>query len=251
MRTPDPALSKPLAGQVALVTGAGRRIGAACAEGLALAGARVAVHAHHAQSAASALCTAIGQQGGQAEPFFADLADPSQVEGLLEQVVGRLGTVQILVNNAAIFQPGALCTTSLAAWNEMLAINLTAPFLLMQAFAKGISPTMSGVIINMIDQRITRPRPGHLAYTVAKSALWTMTQMAALELAPAVRVNAIAPGPILPAAGDGEERFQQIAEATPLGRAGSPQDVVDLLLFLVQSPFITGEMVCVDGGEHL
>lgn len=233
----------------ALVTGAGQRIGATCAEALALAGAKVAVHAHHSQAAALALCTAIGQQGGQAEPFFADLADPEQVTRLLEQVAMRLGTLHILVNNAAIFQPGTVRTTPVAAWDEMLAINLTAPFLLMQGFANGMPTT--GVIINLLDQRITRPRPGHLAYTVAKSALWTMTRMAAVELAPTIRVNAIAPGPILPAAGSALEAFQQIGAATPLGRVGSPQDVVDALLFLVQHTFITGEMICIDGGEHL
>lgn len=254
MHTPDPSQPPPLelAGSTALITGAGQRIGAACAQALALAGVKVAVHAHHSLAAAQALCHAIQQQGGVAEPFLADLADPRQTTHLLEQVNSQLGTVRILVNNAAIFKPGAFGTTSLEAWQEMLAINLTAPFLLMQAFARALGPVTAGVIVNLLDQRITRPRPGHLAYTVAKSALWSLTRMAALELAPTIRVNAIAPGPILPAVGmEGEAHFQRIAAATPLGRPGSPQDIVDTLLFLVRHAFITGEMVYVDGGEHL
>ncbi|MEO5362757.1 MAG: SDR family oxidoreductase [Magnetococcus sp. DMHC-8] len=251
MPTPDAGGPGDLAGCTALVTGAGQRIGAACAEALARAGARVAVHAHRSQGAARALCTAIERQGGRAELFVADLADPEEAARLLEQVAARMGVVTLLVNNAAVFPPGTLRDTPLAAWQAVLAVNLTAPFVLMQAFARGLPPPATGVIVNLLDQRIVRPRPGHLAYTVAKEALWTLTRLAAVELAPAVRVNAIAPGPILPAAGDGIEMFRRVAAATPLQRAGSPQDIVDTLFFLIRHTFITGEMICVDGGEHL
>ncbi|MEO5341528.1 MAG: SDR family oxidoreductase [Magnetococcus sp. MYC-9] len=253
MPTPEPPRGEPLdlTTCTALVTGAGQRIGAACAEALALAGARVAVHHHTSQAAAQALCAAIGRRGGRAEPFAADLADGAQAALLLERVAARLGPVQILVNNASLFQPGALRTTPLPAWHRMLEIHLTAPFLLMQSFAAGLPASASGVIVNLIDQRIHRPRPGHLAYTVAKSALWSLTRIAAVELAPHIRVNAIAPGPILPAAGEAAESFQQVVAATPLRRPGAPQDIVDTLLFLVKHAFITGEMICVDGGEHL
>ncbi len=240
-----------LAGTTALVTGAGQRIGAACAEALALAGAQVAIHTHRSHTMAGECCATIRRQGGRAEIFAADLSDGQQAVQLMEQVTARLGRVDILVNNAAVFQPGHLRDTPLTAWQAVMAINLTAPFLLMQAFARGLAPSGAGVIINLIDQRVARPRPGHLAYTVAKEALWTLTRITAVELAPTIRVNAIAPGPILPAAGMAGEAFQRVAAATPLGRAGSPQDIVDTLLFLVRHPFITGEMIFVDGGEHL
>jgi NAD(P)-dependent dehydrogenase (short-subunit alcohol dehydrogenase family) len=257
--TPDSAREGglELCGTTALVTGAGQRIGAACAVALAQAGVRVAVHYHRSHAAAQSLCTTIRQQGGEAEPFCADLTDDQQAAPLLEQVNSQLGQVRILVNNASLFHPGRLRDTPLADWHALLAIHLTAPFLLMRAFAAGLAADQAGVVINMIDQRVTRPRPGHLAYTIAKSGLWTLTRIAAMELAPAIRVNAIAPGPILPAMGEGltegeaAAQFARISAATPLGRAGSPQHIVDTLLFLVQHPFITGEMICVDGGEHL
>lgn len=238
-------------GVTALLTGSGHRIGAACAEALAAKGARVAIHYHRSEKDAESLCTAIRQRGGQAMLFPADLADAEQTSGLIEQVCRRLGSVRILVNNASIFHPGDMDTTCLEQWNQHLAINLTAPFLLMQAFSRALAPAATGTIINLIDQRITRPRPGHMAYTVAKSALWTLTRVAAMEMAPAVRVNAIAPGPILPSPGATEASFKRVAAAVPLGCSGTPADIAETLLFLVQHTFITGEMICVDGGEHL
>lgn len=238
-------------GVTALLTGAGRRIGACCAEALASTGVRVAIHCHHARTDAEALCLAIRRRGGEAEPFSADLAEAGQAERLMAQVRTHFGPVRILVNNASLFQPGTLRTTTQAAWDRHMAINLTAPFLLMQAFAQALAPTTTGKIINLLDQRITRPPVGHLAYTTTKSALWALTRMAALELAPTIQVNAIAPGPILPAPDATEAAFQRIATATPLGRAGTPQEIADTLLFLVKHTFITGEMICVDGGEHL
>ncbi|MBF0162452.1 MAG: SDR family oxidoreductase [Magnetococcales bacterium] len=253
MATPEASMriSLDLAGHTALVTGAGRRIGAACAEALAGAGARVAVHHQHSGAEAEALCQRITRQGGRAEPFAADLTEATRLPLLLAAVGQRLGRVTILVNNAAIFAPGTLRDTPLTAWQGMLATNLTAPFLLMQAFAQALPPPATGVIINLVDQRVLRPSAGHLAYSVAKSALWQLTQQSALELAPHIRVNAIAPGPILAAAGAAGAAFPQIAAATPLQRPGSPQDIVDALLFLIGHAFITGEMICVDGGEHL
>lgn len=250
-RAPAATAAVELAGLTALVTGAGRRIGAACAEALAAAGARVAVHCHHATGEADALCTAIRRRGGEAQWFQADLADTGQTAGLMAQVEACLGPVRILVNNASLFRPGTLRATPLEAWQREMAINLTAPFLLMQAFAAALAPTKTGTVVNLLDQRIVRPPVGHLAYTVAKSALWTLTQMAAIELAPAIRVNAIAPGPILPASGAPDAHFHAVVDATPLKRVGTPQDVTETLLFLVRQSMITGEMICVDGGEHL
>ncbi|WP_130472707.1 SDR family NAD(P)-dependent oxidoreductase, partial [Candidatus Magnetaquicoccus inordinatus] len=201
-----------LTGKCALVTGSGQRIGTACAQTLVQAGVRVAWHAHHSRQAAQQQCQQIRQQGGEVELFIADLADAEQTQGLFQEVNARMGEVQILVNNAAIFRPASLAGLTLTAWQEMLAINLTAPMLLMQQFARQCGK-QSGSIVNIVDQRIHRPRPGHVAYTLAKSALWTLTQIAAVELAPNIRVNAIAPGPILPAVDAAPMAFQAVVAA--------------------------------------
>ena len=241
-------------GATALVTGAGRRIGAACARALAALGVRVAIHCRHSGADAGALCAEIRRQGGQAAVFEADLTDGDAAGALLDRVRERFGPVGILVNNAALFEPGTLLDTSLESWNRHLALNLTAPFLLTRAMARqqaALAEPKPGKIINIIDQRIGRPRPGHLAYTTAKSALWTLTRISARELAPAIQVNAIAPGPILPAPGADDAAFRQVAAATPLGRPGSPSDIAAALLFLLHQDFITGEMIHMDGGEHL
>ena len=234
----------------ALITGAGRRIGAACALALANQGARVVIHSRNSSAGATALCEQIRKHGGKAGCLEADLASPTEAAGLMERTRQRFGPVTILVNNAAIFEPGTLDNTTIVDWNRHLGINLTAPFLLMQSFARQL-PSSVGKIINLIDQRVTRPQPGHAAYTVAKSALWTLTRLAALELAPQVQVNAIGPGPILPAPGSGPEGFHRVAAATPLARPGLPEDITAALLFLIRQDYITGEMIRVDGGEHL
>ncbi|MBF0425599.1 MAG: SDR family oxidoreductase [Magnetococcales bacterium] len=246
-----------LTGTTALITGAGRRLGAACALALARVGVRIVLH--HGTSAADARVVSeeIQRLGGTALPLAADLADPEQVATLLPRAITLTGGIDILINNAAIFIPGGLRDTDSESWQRHLAINLTAPFLLMQAFARQphLQPNgdtrVRGKVVNLLDQRIDRPRPGHVAYTAAKSALWSLTRMAALELAPAIQVNAIAPGPILPAADAPLEQFQRIAAATPAGCPGSPEAIVDALLFLLRHDYITGDKVCVDGGEHL
>lgn len=234
-----------------LVTGGGRRIGAACVLALAKAGAAVIIHYGSSANAATRLSEDINQNGGRAATLQGDLGQPEMAIELLERAGKFFGPVQILINNAAIFKPGLLADTSLPQWQEHISTNLTAPFLLMQGFARQLPAGTPGKIINFIDQRISRPRPGHIAYTTAKSALLTLTKIAAQELAPQVQVNAIAPGPILPAALDSQDHFAQIANATPLARAGTPDNIVQTLLFLLEHEYITGEMIRVDGGEHL
>ncbi|MBF0447539.1 MAG: SDR family oxidoreductase [Magnetococcales bacterium] len=234
-----------------LVTGGGRRIGAACVLGLAEAGAKVVIHHGRSEREAESLCRQIQAQGGEAATVGADLSQPQQVLALMEQACSFFGPLHLLVNSAAIFNPGLFQDSDLSQWQAHLDINLTAPFILMQRFYRQLPPDQSGHIINFIDQRISRPRPGHVAYTTAKSALWTLTQMAALEMAPRIQVNAIAPGPILPAPDQSPEAFASIAKATPLARPGSPADIVRALIFLLEQPYITGEMIRVDGGEHL
>ncbi|MBF0191584.1 MAG: SDR family oxidoreductase [Magnetococcales bacterium] len=236
----------------ALITGGARRLGAACVRALAREGMAVVIHHHGSEKAARELADAINAQGGTAHPLQADLEDSGQTETLIPQAEAVLGRpVTLLVNNAAIFEHGSIRHTPTDQWNRHLAINLTAPFLLTREFARRLPPGQPGQIIQIIDRHAHQPRPDYAAYSAAKSALWTLTRQAALELAPAIRVNAIGPGPILPAPGDSPERFARIGAATPAGRSGSPDDIVAALLFLIRNDFITGELIRVDGGEHL
>ncbi|MBF0367895.1 MAG: SDR family oxidoreductase [Magnetococcales bacterium] len=256
-----------LEGATALVTGGAQRIGSVIAYALAKAGVRVVVHYNGSQQAAQLTCDGIRQQGGVAEAVQGDLSHPEQVMALVDRSRSLLGPLSILVNNAAIFEPGSIRDTSLANWQRHHQINATAPFLLLQAFARqpelmnGALDTAGearsglnlplGKVINIIDRRVRRPGAGYIAYTTAKSALWSLTQLAAKELAPHIQVNAIGPGPILPPPGEGMAHLERVAQATPARRPGSPEEIASALIFLLEHDFITGEMLAVDGGEHL
>ena len=210
-----------LSGHSALVTGAGRRLGRAFAEGLAARGAAIAVH-----------------YGGSA----AEAQEVVRAAGL--------GELDILVNSAAIFEPGGLLETDLAAWERHLSINLTAPFLLSQAFARHRAGR-PGAIVNLLDWRALRPGADHFAYTVSKAALAAMTKSLAISLAPSIRVNGLALGAILPPEGEPRDP-EQILERVPAGRWGTVEEAVDALLFLVGgSDFVTGAILHLDGGRQL
>src|SRR5512146_1291079 len=238
-------------GKVALVTGGAVRLGKALTLALAGTGARVAVH--YGRSAESAAETVAEAQalGGEAEAFRADLRETGGSAALIERVVTRFGQVDILVNSAAIFEPGDLADTTEALWDTHFATNLKAPFFLSQAFAAHVDSKRQGHIVNIADWRATRPGPRYLAYTLTKAALITMTRSLALALAPAIQVNAIAPGAILPPPGKDREYLERLAEGIPLMRPGSPDDVAQALLFLLRADFVTGELLFVTGGEHL
>ncbi|MBF0125529.1 MAG: SDR family oxidoreductase [Magnetococcales bacterium] len=254
-----------LVGHTALVTGASQRLGAAIAGRLAQAGMRLAIHYHRSAAAAEQLCQQFIAAGSEAIVVQADLGDWQQTEQLLAHVHQQLGTVHVLINNAALFDPGGVDTTSQLVWQQQMAVNLQAPFILLQQFARqpGLRPQLNGSggsdstsqvygkVINLLDRRVIRPRGGHLAYTISKSALWTLTRMAAAELAPHIQVNAIAPGAILPAPGASDEQFTRIAAAAPMLRAGTPTEIAESVLFMLQHDYITGELLCVDGGAHL
>jgi NAD(P)-dependent dehydrogenase (short-subunit alcohol dehydrogenase family) len=238
-------------GKVALVTGGAARLGRALSLALAGRGVRLAVHYGKSAGPAEETVAAIRGKGGVAEPFQADLRDISQVNGLVDRVARRLGHVDILINNASIFRRGDIADTTEADWDEHFATNLKAPFFLSRAFALHVGKERPGLIVNMADWRGIRPGPHYLAYTLTKSGLIAMTQSLALALAPNIRVNAIAPGAILPPPGGDDAYLEQLAQHIPLRRKGSPGEVVSALEFLVASDFITGQTVFVDGGEHL
>ena len=240
-----------LNGKVALVTGGAVRLGKALTLALAGAGARVAVHYGRSAESAAATVTEARTLGSEAEAFQADLRVAGNAGLLLEDAVARFGQVDILVNSAAIFEPGDLADTTEALWNAHFDTNLKAPFFLSQAFAAHVANRRPGHIVNIADWRATRPGPHYLAYTLTKAALITMTRSLALALAPAIQVNAIAPGAILPPPGKDREYLERLAEGIPLMRAGSPDDVAQALLFLLRADFVTGELVFITGGEHL
>lgn len=246
-----------LDGKVALITGAARRIGAGLALALARQGMHIALHHGHSHDEATLLAAKIRRLGRRAEIFAADLADPAQTTGLLANVTHAMGTATVLVNNAAIFEPGHLLDTPPLQWQRHLDINLTAPFLLMGEFARQVAGHYGKVtspvakVVNIVDQRIIHPRPGHLAYTVAKSALWTLTTLCARELAPAILVNAVGPGPILATDPNNMAQFHQVAATTPVGKPGSIDDLAATVVFLLQQDYLTGQLIHVDGGQHL
>ena len=239
-----------LQGQSAIVTGAGRRLGRAFAEALASCGANVAVHYGRTATGAEETVQVALSHGVRAVALQADLSQTDQTSSLIERAVEALGEVTILINSASIFEPLDLMETTLEAWQNHLAINLTAPFLLSQSFGRHRAGR-PGVIINILDWRALRPGPDHFPYTISKSGLAAMTQSLAQALAPNIRVNGLALGAILPP--PGRKGFSEaLIEDVPLKRWGSVEETVDSLLFLLAGPdFITGEILHLDGGRQL
>jgi pteridine reductase len=240
-----------LVNKVALVTGAGVRIGRAIALGLAREGAHVVVHYNSSAGPAQQVVQEIEALGGEAEAIQADLRDVGRLAALVEAGVARWGQVDILVNSAAIFERGTLLATDEANWARHFDINIKAPFFLCQAFARCLQPEQRGHIINIADWRAERPGTQYMAYTLTKSALVALTRSLALALGPNVQVNAIAPGAILPPPDDADRYFERLAERLPLKRTGSPEEIVATVLYLLHSDFVTGELLHVTGGEHL
>ena len=237
-----------LKGQTALITGAAKRIGRAIALALAQHGANVIVHYSRSDDAAGALCDEIRRVGPLAWPLRGDLLDAARTRSLFESALSRAGPVDILINNASIFGEETLWdTTEEALWRNV-RIHAMAPLVLAREFAKQGRP---GHIINLLDTRVTAYDRKHASYYISKRALLTLTRMLALELAPAVAVNAVAPGLILPPAGQDEEYLKKLVHTNPLARHGGPVDVTDAILFFVRSRFITGQIIYVDGGYHM
>ena len=235
----------------ALVTGGARRIGRALVLALAEAGFAVAVHHHRSRAEAEALVAEIGRAGGTAVALAADLADEAAVQSLLPQAAVALGPIGVLVNNASVFENDAVATVSSQGWDAHLAINLRAPFVLSQEFAARLPPDAGGVIINLLDERVWNLTPYFVSYTVSKAALWSLTRTMALALAPRIRVNGIGPGPTLPSPRQSAEQFLERCRSLPLRRGTSPDEIAAALRFILAAPAMTGQMIALDGGEHL
>ncbi|MGE0375799.1 MAG: SDR family oxidoreductase [Planctomycetaceae bacterium] len=237
---------------MAVVTGGAVRVGRALCLMLARNGARICLHYGRSRDAAEQTALDIRALGGEVVTVQSDLLQPElAAETILSAAVQSFGRINVLVNSAAIFEPGTLRDTTPDDWDRHQRINLLAPVCLSRRFADHVPSDGQGAIINIADWRALRPQPGHLAYTLSKAGLVCLTQILAQELAPRIRVNAIAPGAILPSTSADPSEFEQLAEVIPLGRTGHPGDIAGAALYLLQSDFVTGEVLHVTGGQHL
>lgn len=252
--SPDPAsagLIPPGIPRAALVTGGAKRIGRAIALRLAGAGFDVAVHHGHSVAEAEEVVAAIRAMGRKAVALRADLSREAQVESLIPDATARLGPVGVLVNNASRFDRDEWDTATRESWDAHLEPNLRAPFVLTQAMALALPEEAEGAVVNLLDQRVLSLTPHFVSYTVSKAALWAMTQSMALALAPRIRVNGIGPGPTIASSRQTAEQFRAQCESTPLARGSSPDEVAGAVVALLALPSVTGQMIALDGGQHL
>ena len=245
------AMPVPPVPKAALVTGGARRIGRALALALAGDGFAVAVHHRNSHAAAEDLVALIRNKGGAAVALAADLGDEAAVGTLLSRAEQALGPIGCLVNNAGVFVNDTVETATRASWELHLAVNLRAPFLLIQDFATRLPKSAGGVVVNLLDQRVWSLTPYFVSYTLSKAGLWTLTQTMALALAPRIRVNGIGPGPALPSPRQSAEEFARQCATMPLRRGTSPQEIAAALHFILSAPAVTGQMIALDGGQHL
>ena len=234
-----------------LITGAGKRVGKVLALNMAQHGWRVGLHYKSSSEGAEAVATLIQDTGGQAYALQADLADSDQVESLIPHCIEALGTPTCLINNASLFEPDTLQSLTLDGWDAHLNINLKAPIMLSQAFARSLGEQGMGNIINILDQKVWRLTPHYFSYTISKAALWTATQTLAQALAPRIRVNGIGPGPTLPNTRQSWQEFEQQCASLPLERGTTPEEIADAVRFILDAPAMTGQMIALDGGRHL
>jgi len=239
-----------LAGRVALVTGAGRRVGRALAVALGARGMHVIVHFHSSSAGAEETALLVTRAGGSAQVMRADLGDAAAAERLVDDVIAARGSLDVLVNSAAVMLRTPVGETTAVDWDAMFALNLRAPFFLSQRAAPALRAAR-GSIINIADLAGLETWPAYVPHGLTKAAVVQMTRALARVLAPAVRVNAIAPGVVLLPEGWSDEEAERLRATTPLGRLGSPEDVAGAMLYLLDASFVTGEVITVDGGRHV
>lgn len=237
-------------GKVALVTGGAHRVGRALVLGLARAGADVAIHYHNSADAAAETAEEVRALGHRVETFQADLADPDAATALANGVAESMGRLDVLVNNASLFESARFEDVTVEGWDRVMAVNLRAPFLLLQATAPLLRAS-NGVAVNIADLAGVQVWPSFPHHGVSKAGLIHLTRVAARALAPDARVNCIVPGTVLPPEDYTPEQIERSVNRTVLERIGAPDDVVEALLFLVRSEFATGSVVTVDGGRRL
>jgi NAD(P)-dependent dehydrogenase (short-subunit alcohol dehydrogenase family) len=234
-----------------LITGAAKRIGRQLALDLAADGWDVAVHYDQSVEAAEEVAELIRQMGRRAVVVQGDLAGADVADRLIAAILPSLGPITALINNASIFEVDRVGDITTESWQRHQDINLRSPVMLAQAFAKQLPADEHGNIINIIDQRVWKLNPRFFSYTVSKSGLWTATQTLAQALAPRIRVNAIGPGPALPSSRMTAEDFAKQESLTLLGRGTSPAEISQTVKFILSQPAMTGQMIALDGGQHL
>jgi len=237
-----------LKGQTALVTGAGRRIGEAIALALAEQQANVVIHYRHSGSRAESLRQSLVARGVQAFSVKADFDNPEEADSVIKRARREAGPIQILLNSASEFQPEPLDAMTHASLVHNMTVNAWAPFALTRAFAR---QTTSGKVVNFIDAQVAGHDLTHASYILSKHLLATLTTMTALQYAPGITVNAVAPGLILPPEGKDDSYLENLAKSLPLKRHGGLADITRAVLFLLESEFVTGQVIYVDGGRHL
>jgi pteridine reductase len=236
--------------KLALITGAAQRVGKAMAEHLAAQGWNLAIHCNRSEKNAISLSEILLQQYPDQTfmVFKADLSLNHEVENLIPEIIRKMGKPQMLINNASVFEPGNLAETSSHFFNHILQVNLNAPFLLSRDFA---NLCMKGIIINLVDTRITSNQTNFAAYTLSKKMLWELTKMSAMEFGPEIRVNAIAPGLTLPPEGKNEDYLLNLAGKIPMKRPGGVQPLLQALDYILTNDYLTGQLLFCDGGENL
>jgi NAD(P)-dependent dehydrogenase (short-subunit alcohol dehydrogenase family) len=237
--------------RTALVTGGGQRLGRAIALELARAGFDVAIHCHTSVAAAEETCAQVRLLGRRAMTLSADLAREADVGRLIPRAIAQFGSLGVLVNNASRFDRDEWDDVTRESWDSHMEPNLRAPFVLIQAFARALPAGSQGVVINMIDQRVWSLTPHFVSYTISKAALWALTQTMALALAPNIRVNAIGPGPALPSPRQTQSQFARQSASVPLGHGTGPDEVGRAVIAILALPAMTGQMIALDGGQHL
>jgi NAD(P)-dependent dehydrogenase (short-subunit alcohol dehydrogenase family) len=237
--------------RAALVTGAAHRIGRTIAVALAKAGFDIAVHCHTNRDAGVGTCEAIRRLDRRACLLSADLGNETATQALLPEAVAELGPIGVLVNNASPFERDEWHDVSRASWDAHIEPGLRAPFVLMQHFARQLPADGEGVVINMLDQRVWSITPHFISYTVAKAGLWALTQSMALALAPRIRVNGIGPGPALASPRQTHEQFTRQSASVPLHHGTDPDEIARAVLSILALPAMTGQMLALDGGQHL
>jgi NAD(P)-dependent dehydrogenase (short-subunit alcohol dehydrogenase family) len=235
--------------RAALVTGGGKRIGRAICLALAEAGHDVAVHYRSDPEEAEAVAEAVRAVGRHAVILKADLTDEDQVRGLIPAAAADLGPLSVLVNNASVFENDSVGGLSRETWDKHLDTNLRAPVVLAEAFAEQAPD--GAAIVNLLDQRVLKPDPRFFSYALSRNGLWWATRTLAQALAPRIRVNGVGPGPTLPSIHQSEADFAAEAAGTLLQKPGSPEAVAAAVVWLVQADMVTGQMIAVDGGQHL
>ncbi|OYW09518.1 MAG: short chain dehydrogenase [Rhodospirillales bacterium 12-71-4] len=242
--------------RAAFVTGGAKRLGQALALALAEAGFDLAIHYGTSEAEAEATVARIRAMGRRAIALRADLAVEAEVVGLMPAATAALGPIGVLVNNASTFERDEWDDATRESWDRHMEANLRAPFVLAQALARGLAAPIQGVpaqgvIVNLLDQRVWSLTPHFMSYTLSKAGLWTLTQTLALALAPQIRVNAIGPGPALPSPRQSREQFDRQCASVPLRHGTGPAEVAEALMAILSLPAMTGQMIALDGGQHL